>query len=239
MVTLRPKKKSSIKIKMLMVIFDFKIERREIPAFRAAVVEKVGRENTLFHNHLEQQQFLYGYPLIQYKTVRGNPAIICINEGSEEILKFFKQVDWDLLIHGKKVETEIRNISFDYVHCGILSEQLRYRINNWFALNKSNFANFIELDNDRDKIEFLQRILIGNILTFAKGIEWNIDGQIKLIIPALPKRRFFSFKDHQMVGFDLDFITNIALPNSVGLGKSVSRGFGMIGRIGQQWNRQN
>ncbi len=41
------------KIKVFIVTFDFELKRREIPAFRAAIVEKVGRENVLFHNHMQ------------------------------------------------------------------------------------------------------------------------------------------------------------------------------------------
>jgi hypothetical protein len=94
--------KEPSKIKLFVVTFDLKSEKREIPAFRAAIIEKVGRENILFHNHFGQS-FRYGYPLIQYKVFRRNPTIVCINDGSEEILKFFEQTKWDIVLNGKKV----------------------------------------------------------------------------------------------------------------------------------------
>jgi hypothetical protein len=59
---------TTAKVKLFVVAFDFKIEKKEIPTFRAAIIEKVGRENILFHNHLGQD-FRYGYPLIQYNEV--------------------------------------------------------------------------------------------------------------------------------------------------------------------------
>ncbi len=105
----RLRKKSEAKIKLFIVIFDFKIEKQEIPGFRGAVIEKVGRKNLLFHNHLGEK-FLYGYPLIQYKTIRQNPAIICVNKGTDDILEFFKKTAWYLNIHGRTVEKEIRRI---------------------------------------------------------------------------------------------------------------------------------
>lgn len=227
---LKLQRKSSTKIKKFVVIFDFEIEKRQVPAFRASVIEKVGRENVLFHNHLEHQ-FFYGYPLIQYKSIQRNPTIVCINQGSEEILKFFEQTDWDLLIHGKKVKTQIKNIGFEYFQCGFSIKPVRYQISNWFALNETNFSKFIAISDDIGRISFLERVLTGNILSFAKGIQWNVDGQIKIMIPKLREGRLFSFKDHQMVGFDLNFVTNMILPDFIGLGKSVSRGFGLIRRI--------
>jgi hypothetical protein len=40
-------------IRILTVIFDTEIFPFETPAFRAAIIEKVGRENILFNNHLD------------------------------------------------------------------------------------------------------------------------------------------------------------------------------------------
>jgi len=224
-----PRKELS-RIKLFIVTFDFEIERRKIPAFRAAIIEKVGRENILFHNHLGQN-FRYGYPLIQYKAFRRNPTIVCINDGSEEILKFFEQTKWDILLNGKKANIEIKHLSFDYFNCGFSEKPVKYRIENWFALNETNFKRFIQLNNSKARIKFLERVIIGNILSFAKSIRWNIDRQIELTIDHFPEQHHFNFKNHQMVGFDLSFITNIILPNLIGLGKSVSRGFGMIRKV--------
>ena len=221
-------------IGILSVLFDFDLERRKIPAFRGAVIEKVGRENTLFHNHLKDQAYLYSYPLIQYKIIRGCPSIVCLNYGTEEIMKFFGKTDWDLVIHGEKIETTVRHIDFDHFQCGFSSDPLHYRIHNWFALKEANFRKFDALCEETEKTAFLERIMIGNILSFAKGIEWNIGGQIRIGIPELPKSRFFSFKKYQMMGFTLDFESNIMLPDFIGLGKSVSRGVGMIRRIGRE-----
>lgn len=223
-------KQSPTKIKLLVVRFDFEMKRREIPAFRAAMVEKVGRENLLFHNHLGNG-FRYGYPMIQYKVFRGNPTIICINEGSEEILKFFQQTNWDIVLNGKEIRTGIKHLSFDYFYCAFSAEPINYQIRNWFALNEGNFEKYIGLAGDQARNELLERILIGNIISFAKGIHWDLDQQVKLAINRLPERRLFNFKDHQMVGFDLGFRSNILLPDAIGLGKSVSRGFGVIRKV--------
>lgn len=223
------RKKSESRIKLFIVIFDFKLEKQKIPAFRAAVIEKVGRENVLFHNH-QGEKFLYGYPLIQYKTIRQNPAIVCVDKGTEDILEFFKKTDWRLSIHGRTIRTEIRHIDFDQFVCGFSPHPLHYRIHNWFALNEDNFRKYVALDDAEAKSDFLRRIMIGNILSFAKGIQWHIRRKIELVIPEIPRRRLVSFKSYQMMGFDLDFITNISLPDLIGLGKSASRGFGTIMR---------
>jgi len=218
------------KLKLLIVVFNLDITRREIPAFRGAIINKVGRENVLFHNHLNQN-FRYGYPLIQYKLLKSNPTIVCINGGTEEIHRFFEQTNWDINLNGKRIDTEIKHLSFDYFNCRFSETPMKYKIENWFALNEINFREFMQLDNEREQIKFLERIITGNILSFAKGVRWNIDQQIDLTISHLPRQHSFTFKDHQMVGFNLNFATNIILPDLIGLGKSVSRGFGVIRKV--------
>lgn len=73
------------KIRYLTVRFDVEIQPYEIPAFRGAIIEKTGAEYVNFHHHLADGQFLYRYPVIQYKRIGRNPAIICIDEGTDDI----------------------------------------------------------------------------------------------------------------------------------------------------------
>jgi len=54
------------KIRTLLIIFANDIGAAQVTSFRGAVIEKVGRENSLFHNHLVDNIFIYKYPLIQY-----------------------------------------------------------------------------------------------------------------------------------------------------------------------------
>ena len=49
------------RIRLLTVVFGAEIKGYEIPAFRSAVIEKAGRENVLFQNHLNSKGFLYKY----------------------------------------------------------------------------------------------------------------------------------------------------------------------------------
>jgi len=219
-----------MRIRLFTVIFDFEMARREIPAFRGAIIKKVGRESILFHNHFGNK-FRYAYPLIQYKLVGKNPAIICINSGYDESLKLFENTEWNFNINNKAVHAGIKHLSFDYFKCGLISTVVKYKINNWFGLNKQNFKNYTLLTADSERNKFLEKILIGNILSFAKGINWMVDAQIMVSVNYIPNRRFFNFKNNKIAGFDLIFSTNVLLPDKIGLGKSVSRGFGIIRKV--------
>ena len=219
-----------MKIRLFIVIFDFEIKRREIPAFRGAIIKQVGHEHILFHNHYGKN-FRYGYPLIQYKLIGRNPAIVCINSGYDNSLKLFEEMQWNFNIKDKNIRADIRHLSFDYFECKLCDNPVKYRIQNWFALNEQNYNKFKKIKTVSDRKTFIEKILIGNILSFAKGINWTIDEPIKVSIKFLANHRLFNFKNSKMTGFDLNFSTNVLLPDNIGLGKSVSRGFGMIKKV--------
>ena len=95
-------------------------------------------------------------------------------------------------------------------------------------LNQNNYGVFSTLESLREKCTMLERLLIGNILSFAKGIGVYFDEEIKVSIVDIEKAEQYLFKNVKMLGFDVVFRTNVLLPRYVGVGKGVSLGFGMI-----------
>ncbi len=216
------------KIRFLSVIFDAEIKPYEIPAFRGAIIEKAGRDNTLFHNHLAEDAFLYKYPLIQYKTIGGKPCILCIEYGVDEIHKFFDNKSWDIKISDRWIEMKISSLNMNQFTLQVWDKKFRYSIKNWIALNQENVKKYIEIEGLSEKIEFLERILTGNILSMAKGIDWKIDKPVELHITEIQDVRPVTLKGKKLFGFNLNFTCNVFLPNHIGLGKSVSVGYGVV-----------
>jgi hypothetical protein len=216
------------KIRLLNITFDAEIKPYEIPAFRGAIIDKAGPGNTLFHNHLAGDAFLYKYPLIQYKTIGGKPCIICIEYGVDEIHKFFDNKNWDIKISDRWLEMKISSLNMNQFTMQVWDKKFRYNIKNWIALNQENVKKYEELESLTEKIQFLEKILTGNILSMAKGIEWEVDKPIQLNITEIHDVRPVSLKGKKLHGFNLDFTTNVFLPNHIGLGKSVSVGYGVV-----------
>lgn len=216
------------KIRVLTVTFDTRIESHEIPAFRGAIVDKVGRENTLFHNHLSGNAYLYKYPLIQYKTIAGKPAIVCIEHGVDEIHKFFENRDWSLRISERLHDMRISRLNMNQFVMQVWDKRWQYSITNWVALNQENYKKYAAIETLTGQIEFLERTLTANIISLAKGIEWDVDKTIQLHINQIKHTRLVNLKGNKVTAFTLDFTTNVFLPNHIGLGKSVSLGYGVV-----------
>jgi hypothetical protein len=225
------------KIKTLFVQFDDNLAAWQIPAFRGAIIEKVGRENFLFHQHNADNGLIYQYPVIQYKSIQQKPSLLCLGEGVDEIHKFFGLRNWDVVIQGEKHILKIHRLDLNNITVNVWEKRFNYSIQNWLALNAENYRRYQVLDNYPEKIQMLKRTLTGNMLSFAKGIEWRIDKPVQVQIQELKGEKVIRYKGIPLFAFDLNFNCNISLPNYLGLGKSASHGFGIVRQFREPGNQ--
>lgn len=216
------------KIRTLLVQFDNELAQYEVSAFRGAIIEKVGRENILFNHHLDDTKYLFKYPLIQYKSMYKRPAVLCLGVGVDEIHKLFSQSSWEINLKGKKMDLQINKLELGNFTLSIGDKSQPYRLDNWIALNTENYKKFSEIEGEIEKKEMLEKILVGNILSFAKGIDWDVDKEIKVRINKIEKVKNIKFKNARLLAFDISFSSNALLPNHFGIGKGVSHGYGIV-----------
>lgn len=218
-------------IRTLLVKFDHILKPWEVSAFRGAIIEKVGRENILFNHHIDDHKYLYRYPLIQYKSLNQKPSIFCFGEGVDEIHKLFAKNSWEILLKSKKVSLKVDELRLETTGITIADTYRYYNIHNWLALNVKNHQEYNSLKYDVDRFEMLEKILIGNILSFAKGIDWQISSEVKVRVSEVIKTYDTKYKSTHLKAFDVSFRSNISLPDFMGLGKGVSHGYGMVRQI--------
>lgn len=221
----------SKELRILAIIFDTYLEPWDIPKFRGAMAHKVGLEHDWFHNHnslIDPTTYHYRYPLIQYKLDKNNPMLLCIDKGVEEAQHFFAQTDWTLMIGKKTHHMRIKSLNVRQFSLQVLPQKRAYRIHNWLALNQENYERYQQLERLSEKLDFLEPILISNILAFAEGVAWQIPNSIELSIIDLLKTQWISHKRVKKLAFNLHFKCNVFIPNFIGLGKGASHGLGVI-----------
>lgn len=217
-----------MKLRSIFIAFEEPISSRELIAFRAAVAEKAGRKHILFHNHLDTKEYLYHYPRIQYKVINQRPAMMCIEEGVDEIHHFFQKPSWDLTLFNRVYNVKISKLLVNQFNMQVWEHTFTYNLYRWHALNQQNYTMYRNLSDEAEQVAMLERILKGNILSFAKGIGWYIDKELKVKIRQVLRQRWIPLKDKKVLGFNVEFDTNVFLPNFIGLGKNVSIGFGIV-----------
>lgn len=219
-----------IQIRVLQIDFENEIAAYELPAFRGAISEIAGKENILFHHH-KDNKYVYKYPLIQYKRINKRPALVCIEEGVDEIHKFFENKQEGLVLGERKYELEIRRLRMNKFTMNIWNKTFNYYLRNWLSLNQKNYNEFKNITSEIEQYRFLEKILTGNILSFAKGIGWKLDKELEVRIKEITDKKIITVKNIKRETFSIVFATNVFLPNYIGLGKNASLGYGVVKQI--------
>ena len=98
-------------IRTLTVLYHTKLKNHEIRLFRGAVLKSLGNKaNVLYHNHTGEDTFRYAYPLIQYKRLNGEAAIVCVEEGADIIGQFLKETSEPLMLGDREVTFEVEKV---------------------------------------------------------------------------------------------------------------------------------
>jgi hypothetical protein len=184
-------------------------------------------EYPLLHQHAADG-LIYNYPRVQYKIIDGQHTIIGINEGAHVLKELYDQ--YDSLSIGSTQYT-VMGQEFDLkAHDFALSDKLCSYVfkTPWIALNQRNHRAYRACNNNFERRELLSRVLIGNILAIAKSFGYTVPQRINATVEV--RGRKTSLKKVDMLAFDGAFVVNFQIPDMLGLGKSVSRGYGTVQR---------
>lgn len=214
-------------LKIMKLSFEnIEIAKRDIPKIRGYIASSYREFNEL-HNHKGKSN-IYRYPVIQYKAIHGVPFIIAIDEGIEVLKKIEGKLD-SLDIENNVIDIFEKRIKYDNKEFGVSDDLLKYEFDSpWMCLNDKNFKIYMSSE-DSEKKELLKRILIGNILSVSKSIGYTVKEKLNVYLEVTPCN--IKFKNQDMIGFKGYFIVNFKIPDYLGIGKSVSRGFGTIKSI--------
>ena len=214
----------------LTFLTNTELSDNETPFLRGAVIRMAGEDSLLFHDHCVEG-LRYSYPLIQYKSIDGKAAVVAVGAGADEVGKILRSLDGKVQIGRRTVAMVISDILHSFTDVRLDERFHQYKICRWLPLNQQNFTEYNKIDTLSEKCGMLERVLIGNILSFAKGLGIFFDGQVVAGIQDIRSERQYKYKGVMMLGMDVVFRTNVLLPQYVGLGKGVSLGFGTITEI--------
>lgn len=181
----------------------------------------------LLHNHLEGGGLRYAYPLVQYKVIRGVPALVGISEGARLLVDLFLQIS-ELEIDGDRFPLDHKDLKCREVEAGYTEDLHCYRfVTQWMALNQDNYRVYQSLSIPEQEAK-LRQVLRNHVLAAFKGMNIWLEPSQRILTQVDLATRSARFKDQKMITFSGTFTTNALLPRWIGLGKSVSRGFGTV-----------
>ena len=206
-------------------LLNIKMKPRDSEKIRGYLGNKY-EELDILHNH-KNDKFIYRYPKVQYKIIKNKPIILGINEGSNIISNI--GINDDMLIIGDKpINTFEKKISINNNEYGIANDYIKYEfLSPWIALNQKNI-DIYRNSSEMEKEEILKKILIGNIISMSKGLNYTVSDQVKCWINL--RKVNINIKDIKHIGFMGEFKVNFNIPDYFGIGKNVSNGLGTIKR---------
>ena len=168
----------------------------------------------------------YLYPRVQVKILNEQIYLIGINEGVDSVISLNERLK----------SLDFGNITFDVEHTDLdsVSNQftpsdnlVHYKfITPWVALNHMTGGKYKFLTN-QEKPSYLNKLLGQNIIFLAKevGVDLTDDILTKVKVSSLfPK----PLDDNKWGAFMGAFKTNFILPNYIGIGNGITRGYGTI-----------
>lgn len=216
-------------IKVLTLRFNTDIAAWEIPLFRGAVLNAIGSDvDILYHNHAADNGYRYSYPLIQYKRLGGKAAIVCVEEGVDSIGQFLMAQQPEIVLGERAAKLEMASVRPQNVLMQTWQSNFDYRLQHWLPLNSENYRRYQELESLTERIALLESILKGNLLSMCKGLGIYLSEELRVSITRLSDPHLVKVKGIRVMSFDVDFRSNLSLPDGLGIGKNASLGYGMV-----------
>lgn len=210
---------------------DVHIGTRDAHKLRGYFGNLFREHSPLLHNHFEDGQYRYAYPLVQYKVLQSMPMLLGIGEGADLLAELFLKTK-ELNIDKKLYPINFKDFKHRQTSIGMVDSMGHYQFETlWMPLNQKNHQFYKKQNAGSDSIQ-LEKILTGNILSFYKAFDhiFGQDERVKVKLDIEGNRRA-TFKNQPMTVFWGQFSANVLLPDFIGLGRSVSRGFGVIRKI--------
>jgi hypothetical protein len=212
-------------LRILTIRFDLPIRYEELSKFRGAIINLTKEKNDFFHNHSETG-VIYRYPKIQYKKLGGKAALVCIDEGTEAIHDFFAGFHQPFIFGTEETELKVEDIKASQYNVGVWESNFDYQLANWLPLNQENYQKYNEVESYHQKMQILESVLLGNLLTFCEGIGIAPERPIKAVITRVVNEKRIKYRGQMMQAYDVDIKTNLSIPNFIGLGKG--SGYGVV-----------
>lgn len=212
---------------LILTLGHEKYFRRDIPKIRGYFGRQFPQYIQL-HHHIEANKFIYAYPLVQYKVLNYTPTIVGINDGAD-VLKQIQFNISEMKIGESMIPITEKTITVKEQDYGMDEELHFYKfVSPWLALNQKNYHSFRDSDVT-GRLDLLNRILIGNLLSMSKSFDYTVPDQI--VITNDTRLKPAKLKGMDMSGFTGFFACNFIIPDYLGIGKSVARGFGTVKQI--------
>lgn len=176
----------------------------------------------------DREGFIHRYPVVQCKMVKTRLLAVGIAQGAD----FLHQLASGPVMGTGPDTCRItgRDPAVREEQFGIAADPETYEFQTaWLALNQQNAKKFYDLKGKPERDMFMQKILLSNLATLAKSLDCSLPSPLTCEAKVRFKRERIDREN--VIVFYGRFRTNLAIPDYLGIGQSLSQGYGTVRRL--------
>lgn len=217
--------KNTKKIEVGTFIFKTKDNKKftfeEVIGLRGYILNQFN-EKIEYHNHISKYNFNYKSPLIQYKIINGQLAIVVFDKMIEAVKRDLESLN-KINIFGEEYPFKLIS-KIETLEIGIVDSLQRYAFElPWMAINQNNMELYKEGNFN------LNNQLRNNMIEIFKALDIFAEKQV--MVNGVFEKNIKNYKENDFVVYEGSFVTNVNLPDYIGLGKRKSIGYGTISSV--------
>ena len=217
-----------LRVPILKMTFGVPLQAHQIPQFRGAIIQVMGAEHDLFHNHQKGKAYHYRFPAIQYRVEKGQAVLIAFGaSGVEAASLLVQKVGQIIRLGGRHYPLHLQHFEQDTFELRKSKTMKSYRLYDYLALNHDNFKKWNTAKHLKDRITLLEKVLAAHLFAFGEGLGWTIERPLEVSIQDIRQIKKVKCFGTPTMSFNLLYETNLHLPPAMALGRVTSHGFGV------------
>jgi hypothetical protein len=201
--------------------------RFSVDELRMVLDKKLAEFSALHRN--DRAGFIHRYPVLQCKQFKGNLIVTGISQGADCLCQL--TFNEEILGAGESsCRITARDPALRSEPFGIADISITYEfLTPWLALNQQHAKKFYDLKGKPQRDAFMQKLLTDQVQMLAKSLDYPITAPASC--EAKVRFRRDRIGNENVMVFLGKFRTNLRIPDYLGIGRSVSKGYGTIKRI--------
>lgn len=203
--------------------------RFSLPEFRSVIARRCAERSCTVAPGSPADPVLSRYPSILCGQLKSGIRVTGICQGAD-FLSQIVEGNTEILDGNLRCQIDTRDAAIRTEPFGLTDEEHEYEfLTPWLALNQQNEKKFYLLQGKPARDAFMQKLLAAQLNTFVKSLEYSPDkpisctAHVRFIRERIDRQTVMIFKGR--------FRTNLRIPQYLGIGQSVSQGFGWVQEI--------
>ena len=233
-------------LKLFRLRFDTPIQPHELPVFRDVITDYLGFTGMRifqaeWHTAGELIDFErsisppveLAYPLLQWRLHRhGNgytPGLVCLSDRLQEVEESLLQNEGkEVIINGCAYPIWCRQPEYETLHIGTGNQLYAYELRRYLPVEGQNLAAFNRIRDEQEQRRIVDIMLLNHLMLFAQSLSADFKRELRVDNLIIDSQEAVTVGGQSLAAYHLRFLSNLNLPDQVGLGCKAGLDYGVV-----------